>query len=417
MWDCRTERDVDVQVPGAAALRSIRGPAEAGLLSNAVHGSAHVPENVLVAGAGELLVDVDAAVPRMLADIADAKQSIEVAEYILKPTREGGQLLEALRARALGTDGRPPIEVSVLVDRQGTTLLPFSTQRRFYEQLERDGIRVKVHDSSFNIMKPPIEHRKLFVIDDDVAYVGGMGFGAGAPYHDVMMRLTGQEIVAQVHADFVGRWVDNGGEVSTLQRQMLDNADRAGQHPIDVGYRIVSNDGPVRDATRAIYALGETAKQRLWMHTPYFGSPKLTELSRAAVDRGVDTRLSVNGSASAFPVLPLLSRSYFRQLGAGADDGVRVLEQSRMSHEKVVLTEDWVTAGSTNLTYRSLDTDHEINVVSNDRRLMAQVEAMMRSDEASAHRITEDDLRSPLTRLVGLDHVRGAVRRVLESIA
>ncbi len=406
-----------MRMGGAEALRAIRGPVEAGRLANAVHGHAALPENVLVVGAGELLVDKDVAVPRMLQDIANAKQSIEVAEFILKPTAEGRQILEALRARAKPTDGRAPIEVSVLVDRQGTSLLPYFPQTRFYDELERDGIRVVRHASPLMPFNPPIEHRKLFVIDDDVAYVGGMGFGSGTTWHDVMVRLTGREIVAQAHADFVGRWVDNGGQVSALQRQMLDAADRAGQTPVDVGYRIVANDGPVRDATRAAYALAESAESRLWMQTPYFGSPRIAAASREAIERGVDTRLWVNGDESAFPMFQQLSRSYYDDLGAGAARGVRVLEQPQMSHEKIVLTENWASVGSTNLTYRALDTDHEVNVLSNDPKLLDQVEAMLRHDETRSHRVTADDMDDWKMRLVNSDVVRPVVRRILESMA
>ncbi len=406
-----------MRLGSAEALRAIRGPAEAGKLVNAVHGHAALSENVLVAGAGELLVDKEVAVPRMIADFATAKRSISVAEYILQPTREGREILDALRARAKPTDGSAPIEVNVLVDQQGSAQLPLLPQKRFYDQLERDGIRVVRHDSPLMPFKPPIEHRKLFVIDDDVAYVGGMGFGSGTSWHDVMVRLTGREIVAQAQADFVGRWVDNGGQVSALQRQMLEAADLAGQTPVDVGYRIVANDGPVRDATRAIYALADSAQSRLWMQTPYFGSPRIAEASREAIDRGVDTRLWVNGDASAFPLFQKLSRSYYDDLGAGAADGVRVLEQPQMSHEKIVLTEDWATVGSTNLTYRALDTDHEVNVISNDPKLLAQVERMLRTDEARSHRVTADDVARPMIRFLNSDFARDKVRAILESMA
>ncbi len=335
----------------------------------------------------------------------------------MKPQAEGREVLEALRSRTAPTDGRAPIEVNALVDRQGTELYPWSSRRDYYRGLERDGVDVAFTRSSFNLAKPPIEHRKLFVIDDDVAYVGGMGMGSGSTWHDVMVRLTGKELVAQAHADFVGRWVDNGKPVSALQRQLLEAADRTGQTPVDVGYRLVANDGPVRDSTRAIYAIAHRAQDRLWMQTPYFGSAVLAAESRAAIARGADTRLWVNGDASCFPIFPQLSRTYYRDLGVGASDGVRVLQQQRMSHEKVVLTEDWATVGSTNLTYRALDTDHELNVVTNDPRLMGQVEAMMRHAEAVGRPVTAEDMERFSSRLLVADGVRPVVRKVLESMA
>lgn len=407
----------DVQVDGAAALRAIRGPVVAGKLANAVHGHAALPENVLVAGAGELLVDKDVAVARMLEDFANAKRSIQAVEYTLEPMGQGRQILEALRDRARPTDGRGPVEVSVLVDRQGSLQAPLMPQTKYYDQLGNDGVRVLRHDSPMLPMRGPIEHRKLFVIDDDIAYIGGMGFGSGSSWHDVMVRLTGREIVAQAHADFVGRWVDNGGQVSALQRQMLEHADLAGQTPVDVGYRIVANDGPVRDATRAIYALADSAQDRLWMQTPFFGSPRMVDASRAAIGRGADTRLWVNGDASAFPLFQQLSRSYYRDLGAGAAHGVRVLEQSQMSHQKIVLTEHWASVGSTNLSYRALVRDHEANVLTNDPKLMGQVEAMMRHDESRAHLVTQQDMDRLRIRIVNAPVIQPLVRRTLESMA
>lgn len=398
-------------------MRAIRGPATPGRLADAVRGYAAVPEHVLVAGRGELLVDVEGVLPRLLEDIANETTLIQVAEYFLTPTREGLKVLEALRARARPTNGRPPIEVNVIVDRQGSRLLPFSSAERFYQQLERDGIRVIRHQSSFNIAKPPIEHRKLIAFGDDVAYVGGMGFGSSEGWNDVMVRLSGQQIAAQAHADFIGRWVDVGGTVSVAQRQLLEAADRAGQTPVDVGYRLIANDGPVRDTTRAIYAIAEIAQRRLWMQTPYFGSPVLAGLSRSALDRGVDTRLWVNGSkGSAFPGLPMLSKTYYTELGAGAREGVRVLEQARMSHLKIIANETWASLGSTNLTYRALVTDHELNLISNDPALLRAIHTMKAAHEAAAHRVTAADMQRPFMRLVNWEPVRNPVRRTIESI-
>ena len=42
---------------------------------------------------------------------------------------------------------------------------------------------------------------------------------------------------------------------------------------------------------------------------------------------------------------------------------------------------------------------------------------MLRNDERVSHRVTDDDLRDPATRLVNIEPVRQLVQRVLETMA
>lgn len=398
-------------------IESIAGPARAGSLARAVLGHAHVPDHVLVGSKARLLVDKSEVLPDILDTVARAERSVEVAEYILQPTAEGRAVLEALRVRARGLDGRPPIDVAVVVDRQGSAQFPLLPQRRYFEQLERDGVRVAVHRGPLNPLRGGVEHRKLFVADGQVAHVGGMGLGAGTSWHDVMVRLEGP-VAAQAHAEFVGRWVDLGGAVSPVQLAMLREADAAGQHPAAVGARLVSNTpgGPLR-VTDAALDMARHARERLWVHTPYLGARAASDALVRAGHDGVDARIAVTGSGTAFPVAPMLSRTWYDDLvGRDGAVGVRVLEQQRMSHEKIVLADEWVTTGSTNMTERALYGDHELNVVSNDPVLHAQVARMMLADEAAAIRIGADDLDRPSVRFatsdLGAAVIRGTVGRV-----
>lgn len=398
-------------------MEAVVGPARPGRLVDAVRGHAFVPEHVLVEASPTLLVDTSAAVPDMLASIAGARRSIEVGEYILQPSGDGRRLLEALRARATGSDGQPPIEVSVLVDRQGSAQFLGTPQFRFFEELERDGVRIARHRGPLNPFAGGVDHRKLFVIDGTRTYVGGMGFSGSTSWHDVMVRMDGP-VAAQAHAEFVGSWVDAGRKVSRLQLALLQEADTAGQHPVAVGARLVGNrPGQRLSATEGTLAMAHAAQQRLWVHTPYFGSPAMADALAGAARLGADARLAVNGNNSHFPVFPLLSRSFYRQLAAGGEDGVRLLEQAQMSHQKLVLADDWISAGSMNIAPRALDGDIELNVLSNHPGLRAQVEAMMLADDARAHVVASKDLESLSVRLANTEIGRAAIRRTIGSLA
>lgn len=378
-------------------------------LTDAALGDAHVLRHPRVPAKAQLLVDKEQAIPDILAAIRGAARSIEVAEYIWHPTGEGRDIAEALRAKA-----KEGVEVSVLVDRQGSLQFPLSPFREYFDGLAADGVRVVRHNGPLNPAAPPIDHRKLFVMDGKVAYVGGMGLGKGTSWHDVMARLEGP-VAAQAHAEFVGRWADSGGQVSKVQKEILAEADAQPVQDAKVGAMMLANSpGVDMAATEETLGMVRNARERVWVHTPYFGSELFADALVEAAGRGVDVRLAVTGVGRPFPLFPNLSRSFYPQL---LDAGVKVIEQQTMSHEKIVLADDEASVGSTNITRRALHGDYELNVRVNEPAFVSQVSAMMLNDEARGRLVGKEELGNTRMRVLAWPVINRLARSVLGGLA
>jgi cardiolipin synthase A/B len=169
-----------------------------------------------------------------------------------------GTRLAALLQRRL-VEG---VEVRVIVDGFGSK--PYREARAMFTGLAAAGPHIVVND-----VLPPdrdglfpagqhidrrqdelgrADHRKLYVIDGTVAWVGGAGiedhFRDGG-FHDVMVRVTG-DVVRQAQAAFLTSFHGHGGPLPAgLRHHFPDPAD-AGSTPIALAQVIPAGSSPPR---------------------------------------------------------------------------------------------------------------------------------------------------------------------------
>lgn len=176
----------------------------------------------------ELLVSrprKDAFFYRLEEDFRQAKDHIHVAMYGIWDKHEGklpvaqGDSVAAKILRLLRKRAEEGIEVRLISDRFGSRLDGPRQEKGYIPMLKTDILdhpRISVvYNESWNLPKPDLErffkldHRKLYVIDGRVAYVGGMGIEnkfdnsfADSFAHDVMVRMRGS-IVHQFQSAFL----------------------------------------------------------------------------------------------------------------------------------------------------------------------------------------------------------------------
>ena len=167
----------------------------------------------------EFLVDGAEVLPRMVADIRAAESHVEVAGWFFTPSfrmGEGGPPLRELLA-----DAAQRVDVRVLAW-AGAPLPIFHPDRGEVRELRDEltrGTRIEMH---LDAKERPMHchHEKLVIVDDRVAYVGGIDLtdlagnrldtSAHEPrdeigWHDACLRLEGP-IVADVAAHYRLRW-------------------------------------------------------------------------------------------------------------------------------------------------------------------------------------------------------------------
>ncbi len=151
----------------------------------------------------DVLINGDQAYPAMLDGIAKAQNSISLATYIFDRDSVGLQFVEALgAARARG------VEVRVLVDGVGASYR-WPTIRR---SLERVNVPIayflptlvpwRLHYSNLR------NHRKLLVIDGQMAFTGGMNIREGN-----MQASTSRRAIRDVHFRLQGPVVTHLQEI------------------------------------------------------------------------------------------------------------------------------------------------------------------------------------------------------------
>jgi phosphatidylserine/phosphatidylglycerophosphate/cardiolipin synthase-like enzyme len=340
--------------------------------------------------AAELLVDGTAVLPRMVEDVAGGRSHVHMTGWYFTPSfrmGEGGPTLHELLAETASR-----VDVRVLAW-AGAPLPLFHPDRGEVRDMRADLTRGTRIDMQLDSRERPMHchHEKLVIVDDRIAYVGGLDLTSfagdrldssehrprgGIGWHDTCMRLEGP-VVADVAEHFRLRWQGTlpaveteavaGGYtaqlVRTVPEHVYDGLAR-GEFTILESYR------------RALRA----AERFVYLESQFLWSPELIEILAAKLREPPhdDFRVVV-----LLPADPNNGRDDTRgQLGVlvnaaklGGDER-RFLACTLFQphgttvyvHSKTAIVDDaWLTVGSANLNEHSLFNDTEVNVDMRDQ--------------------------------------------------
>ena len=338
----------------------------------------------------ELLVDGSSALPAIAAAVASAESHVHLAGWFFSPhfqLEERGRSLRELLA-----DTAEHADVRVLA--WGGSPLPLFRPDRgdVHDALARlaGGTRIR---TAADCRERPMHchHEKLVLVDDRVAYVGGIDLtylagdrfdrgdhpARGAlGWHDACARIEGPA-VADVAAHFAMRWRAIDGETLPPPERPAE----AGQIEVQVVRTVPERlypDLPDGEFTilEAYLAALRGAQRYIYLESQFLWSPEIVAVLTEKLENppSGEFRLVVvlpsrpnNGADDTRGQLALL---------ADADDGRRrllacCLYQAGTKpahpiyvHAKIGLVDDrWLTIGSANLNEHSLFNDTEMNIV------------------------------------------------------
>ena len=307
--------------------------------------SVSTPESV------ELLDGGDQAYPRMLLAIARAKTSVHLQVYAFAPAGVGERFVEAL-----GQATRRGVKVEVLIDGWGSA----RGGRAVAAALREAGCSVRIYNRLLSLLVGRFgrNHRKILLVDDEVAFLGGINIG--------------DENVAEG-----GRpgWADLALEIRGPQCRCLGKMMRRERHrSVDSSLRIqlCGLGGGFRLRRRYLKAFAG-ARQRIDVAHGYFlpDHGVVRAIVRAA-RRGVQVRLLLAGRSDV-PFARTATRSLHRRLLAA---GVEIHEWNHsVLHAKVASVDGrCLLVGSFNLDPFSL-ANLETLVEVADLRLVERGEA------------------------------------------
>ncbi len=316
----------------------------------------------------EPLVEGKRFFPRIFADVEAAQSSVHILMF---GWREGqvGKKMAALLERKLAEG----IEVRVIVDAFGSR--PNGDAREMFTALAEAGAEIVVNDvlpldrdglypddRNLDWRQDEVgraDHRKLYVVDGEVAWTGGAGiedhFENGG-FHDVMVRVTG-DVVRQAQAAFLTSFRGHGGPLPDDLDPYFPAPAEHGEIPVAITQVI---PGGFVAASQAIREQIDGARRRLDVMNPYLTDRDMLERILAAARRGVRVRLVVSETSNNAQATAALRHRYHDLLSAG----VEIWElPGTVVHAKVVVADDVVSFGTVNLDSWALYRNSEIAMI------------------------------------------------------
>jgi cardiolipin synthase len=327
-----------------------------------------------------LLENGEAFFGRAFEAIAAAREEVLVETFILFEDKVGNRL-HALLVEA----ARRGVQVDVLVDGYGSPT--FSDG--FLAALTDAGVRLRSFDPRRPVLGVRLHmfrrmHRKLLVVDGEVAFVGGINYSADhladfgpEAKQDYAVELRGP-VVADIRGFAKTAIATRGTGEAWRAPRAPEPAAVAGDAQVQFALRDNRRHRTTieREYRRAVRG----ARREVVIANAYFfpGYWFLRDLRRAA-RRGVRVVLIFQGKPD-MPVVLTAARALYRHL---LDAHVELYEYcEKPFHGKVALVDDdWATVGSSNLDPLSLALNLEANVFIRDAAfvddLRARLEALL----------------------------------------
>ena len=321
---------------------------------------------LVAAGSRSSIVLLDrgeVAFSRMLAAIGGATTSIHLEVYAMSARGVGAQFVTALVAAA-----KRGVRVRVVIDAWGTGRVASS----IVAKLRASGCEAIVYNPLWRGLFSRARrrnHRKLLVVDDRVAFVGGFN----------------------VVDDFVGEraWVDVGVEIhgaacATLAQRLRREPAGDRDHELQI---LLSDVGGGRKLRRCyLRAIGGAQRQILLAHSYFLPDRAMLRSLTASARRGVEIALLVPGRSDV-PLARATTALIYRRLLAA---GVRIFElDGTILHSKLgIFDGERLLVGSFNLDPYSL-ADLEVLVDARDAKAGAAAVAWFDEHVRRAHLVTE----------------------------
>jgi phosphatidylserine/phosphatidylglycerophosphate/cardiolipin synthase-like enzyme len=339
----------------------------------------------------DILVDGSSFLPEMLDTIKAAQQHILLEMYLIESGSVVDRFIIMLQQAA-----QRGVQVHLLLDDYGAIGLKRHDRRR----LEHKNIhtvyynKLQSYNTLYNLVRVFLlkkkhdlyrNHRKLLLVDGEVAFVGGTGLvdAFDPPRHpeqrwrETMVRIRGP-VVADWQQLFKETWNKN-----TEQPLALPPASPTLQAEAQPGRVTVNDIERYSEVTLSLIQHIYRTRRRVWFATAYFVPTwRIRRSLKHAAKSGVDVRLLLPGPITDHPAVRHISHRLYGRL---LKNGIRIFEyQPRFFHAKCVLCDDWVAIGSSNFDRWNLRWNLEANQEIVDEVLAKQVEAVFVADFANS---------------------------------
>ncbi|MCH5311895.1 MAG: cardiolipin synthase [Prevotella sp.] len=354
----------------------------------------------------------------MFCAIRQAQSSIHLEYFNFRNDSIASLLFDILRQKV-----QEGVEVRALFDGFGNDSNNQPLLKQHITKLREDGIAIYEFDP---VRFPWInhvwsrDHRKIVVIDGQIAYTGGMnvadyyikGTEQVGSWRDMHCRIEGPA-VACLQQIFMKIWQKVSGEDISSNKKYFDIGENhfEGLKPDTTptaGHKLVGiiNREPRKSPKiiRQFYLSAiNNAKDSIKLVNPYLTlNHKLKKAVKNAIKRGVNVEIMVSAKSD----IPLTPDCVFYNVHKLMKKGATIwVYQPGFHHTKIIMVDgELCTVGSANLNARSLRFDYEENAVILDKYTTQQLSDLFDADKSDSVLLTPEtwkQMRTPWKRFVG----------------
>ncbi|WP_067034376.1 cardiolipin synthase [Allomuricauda sp. CP2A] len=303
----------------------------------------------------------------------EAKKFIHVQYYILERGKLFERMLELFQKKI--SEG---VEVRIIYDSFGSYTLRGRPKKRFQE------IGVKIHPIMPIRLKNLLfylnfrNHRKIVVIDNKVAFTGGVNIsdkyikhkGELGKWKDTHLKLEGP-IVNDLHQVFLKDYFFASNKEEFRIEDYLFEQSKSG----DVHAQVVAGGPDSSHPTIMQQYIGmiNQAQKSICIANPYFlpGEAFFQTLKIIALE-GVEIRLLVPKKSDSNAAMFAMFSQFEELLGVG----IKIYLREDFSHAKILLVDDdLVSIGSGNFDIRSFELNYEANILIYDQGINQEMKA------------------------------------------
>lgn len=331
----------------------------------------------------DILIDGEEFFVDFIYRIFNAEESINIRTYIFDNDDYAVKIADILKMKSENVD------VKVIMDFLGSvsaaqtlpdTKMPldFVMPKRIDKYLEKDS------DVKARLAKNPwftTDHIKTFILDNEIAYIGGMNIGREYRYewHDVMLRLEGP-VVGKINKEFYNAWAYEGlgGDFAYFFSNLFrKDSSKMPDKEEYIDLRLLKTTTSRAEIHNAVLEGIKRAKGYIYIENAYFTDNRvINELIKARA-RGVDVRIILPywGNHNIINASNIIAANYFVR------NGIRVFLYPGMTHVKATVIDDWAMVGTANYDKLSMRVNREMNIAFSDKEKVEElVERLFEKD-------------------------------------
>ena len=336
--------------------------------------------NALVVNASRLKIlnNANETFDAIFEAIENARHHIHMEYYIFSDDKIGNRFKELLIKKS-----REGIIVRIIIDDVGS----WGLSSKFLEELRINNIEIY---SFMEVRFPRLtsrvnyrNHRKILVVDGTIGFTGGVniadryleGLKDIGPWRDTHLQIEGAA-VGGLQVVFAADWYFVVHENLSGKRYFPQQKESTG---IPLQVAASGPDSDWESIAQVFFTAIAGAKSKVYIASPYLmPTAEILYALKTAALSNVDVRILMpERTDSRIPHWS--SYSYIEEL---LEAGVRIyFYQAGFLHSKYLIVDEvFTTIGTTNLDFRSFETNFEVNAVIYDQAFTANLRKFFRAD-------------------------------------